>query len=138
MMRAILYALAVLFAVDAIWILASDFGPYPEIVFLALYGGPFLASVIAAYLAPRHRIALGTSMAVPSATLISVLPTVYGALGGRFDSVGLLGQAIFFLWFLLYTFSICVFGAALGNWLAIRQARRGGPQSRGVSPARTP
>lgn len=138
MTRAFLCGLAALLAFDTLWIVSVDLGRYPAIVLLFLYGGPFLASAMTAYLAPRRRILLGTWVTLPAAFLMIALPAIYGAIGGHVDSVGTLGNVILFLWYLFYTFPICAFGSAFGTWMANRRDKRSGLRSREISPARTP
>lgn len=132
MTRAILLGLAVLLAIDVLWLGLLMYWPSPANFRIAGYGGSFLAALITAYLAPHDRIFVGTMIALPAALFTKAVYVAFEATGGHVDSVGLSGGLIVFMFSLSIYTCICGVGGVLGSLLASLRSRIGRPRHTGL------
>lgn len=73
---------------------------------------PALAGFASAWLAPRRRVAVGLSMAIPHALTVGVALTACELTGGRCDHVGLAGTAFLTAFTFAWGVALCGVGAA--------------------------
>lgn len=124
MTRAFLYGLAVLLSLHTLWLGSLVFVPSQAIFLLSSYGGPFIAALVTAYVAPRDGTFMGTMMAWPATLAKLAVFWAYEATGGHVDAVGLTGALIVILFSLSIATFICLAGAFLGSLLAGLRSRR--------------
>lgn len=123
MIRAFLYGIAVLVALDVLCFGTLVFWPSPVIALVANYGGSFLASLITAYNAPHDRIFTGIMIALPAVLLQQALSAAYEATGAPVDAVGPTGEIILFSLSLTFSVFFCTCGGILGNLLAAQRSQ---------------
>lgn len=118
MTKAFAIGVGILVAAYALWFITLQAGQYSELKIIVLWVSPFLAALASAFLAPRNKIVLGISMALPSAVLGVVLNIVYQAQGNPVDFPGGRGAIILFVTTLLYSGALCSVGAVIGRVLS--------------------
>ena len=124
MIRAFLYGLLVLLAVDSIWLVCIFLEILTVSSVLASYVGPFLAAAVTAYRAPRRKDLLGMLIAVPAAATIVAVPMIYGAMGGTVDSLDATGLFFVSYLYLFISLILCGIGSSIGSFLAKRRLSR--------------
>lgn len=89
-----------------------------ELLRLLLLGTPGFAAFVAAYWAPRWKMAVGMSMAVYGAVLGELMARVYESFGGHVDHIG--GVMATLLILLGYYGAVSVVGSLAGVFLSKR------------------
>jgi len=88
------------------------------VLMLLLRISPFVASFVAAYLAPRKKFLLGMSLAIPTAILGLVVTIAYQLFGKAVDFAGFEGGLILLAVSLAYGFILCSLGGMAGYFMA--------------------
>lgn len=89
-----------------------------ELLRVVLLGTPGFAAFTTAYLAPRWKVVVGTSMAVYEAVLGELMARGYEHFGGQVDHIG--GLVATFLILLAYDAVLGVVGSVAGAFLSRR------------------
>ena len=76
-----------------------------------------MAAFVTAYLTPRRKILMGTSMALLAASLAGILNFVCEALGRAVDFPGIRGMTILVVISLVFNGVLCIAGATCGYFL---------------------
>ena len=101
----------------ATWFISLWANQFTEVLAFFLWGAPALAAFVTAYLTPRRKILMGTSMAFLAAILAGILNFVYEALGRAVDFSGIRGMTILVVIFLAFNGMLCIAGATCGYFL---------------------
>ena len=123
MIRAWVIGFMILLAVDMMVVIATLIEVYPRALLRLLQVSPFVAAFASAYLAPRKKIILGTSMAIPGTILIVVMTFAYQLFGKDVDFPGLRGGLILFTISIAYGGILCALGGGAGYFLT-RKSRK--------------
>jgi len=110
--------IVILLVSDVVWLIALQPAVFSGVFIILMQVSPFIASSTSAYLAPRNKICLATSLAIPAALLILVLNFMYQIFGRGVDFPGLRGGLILFIITLLYCGVLCVLGGIAGYFLS--------------------
>lgn len=116
-LRAWLVGVAVLIVANGGWFVSLHAHKFSETLVWLLWVSPLIAAFVSAYLSPRKKILLGVSLAIPAATLIVVLNTIYELLGNAVDFPGVRGGTILFVVTLGYSVVLCALGGGAGYYL---------------------
>ena len=95
MLRAWAFGIVMLLAADGMWLIAIYAKVFSGPLLLFVQILPILAAFVSAYLAPRKKIMLGTSMAVPAAFIVVAVTMIYQLLDKPVDFPGLKGGELF-------------------------------------------
>ena len=87
-----------------------------ELLRFTLLAFPALAAFVAAYLAPRHKLVVGISMAIFGASISMLSALGYKYLGFHVDSIG--GVLATFSILFVYNAVFCVVGSLAGYFLS--------------------
>ena len=98
----------------ATWFISLWANQFTEVLAFFLWGAPALAAFVTAYLTPRKKIIMGTSMAFLAASLAGILNFVCEALGRAVD---FRGMTILVVIFLAFNGMLCIAGATCGYFL---------------------
>lgn len=123
MIRAWVIGFMILLAVVMMVVIATLIEVYPRALLLLLQISPFVAAFVSAYLAPRKKIILGTSMAIPAAILSVAVTFAYQLFGKDVDFPGLRGGLILFTVTITYSCILCLLGSIAGNFLSKKRQR---------------
>lgn len=93
-----------------------------DLLRIVLLGTPGFAAFVAAYLAPRWKVAVGMSMAIYGAVLGELMARGYEQFGGHVDHIGGLVATLLIL--LAYYGAFCVVGSVAGAFLSRRPDQR--------------
>ena len=102
---------AILIVVFSIWFALLQAKVFSQSAFVLLWTSPMIAAFVSAYLAPSHKVLLGTSMAIPSALLATTLNSAGQFFGAAVDFPGLKGGFILFILVLISAALISVPGS---------------------------
>ena len=94
MVRAWVIGVALLLAADGVWFMAVQSTKFAgALAFLVwlLWLSPLVAAFVSALIAPRKKVLVGMSLAVPAVILIGLLNVVHQLLGNEVDFPGLQG-----------------------------------------------
>ena len=122
-LRAWLVGVAVLFVANGGWLISLQTHRFSETLVLLLWISPLIAAFVSAYLSPRKKVLLGTSLAIPSAALVAVLNFIYELFGNAVDFPGVRGGAILFIVTLGYSVLLCALGGVAGYYLTRNRAQ---------------
>ena len=128
MLKAWALGIGLLLAADAIWFICLQAKVFSAVFLLLVQISPLIAALVSATLAPRKKVLLGTSMALPAAVLATVLNFAYQLLGNVVDFSGFRGGLILFTISLIYGIAICAVGG-FGGYLLSRKF----PRAQGVT-----
>lgn len=106
MLRAVAAGIAVLIVGHALGALLASSGRWTDVAV------PMLAGFVSSWLAPRRRVAVGLSMAIPPALMVGGALTACELTGGRCDRVGLAGTAFLTAFTFAWGVALCGVGAA--------------------------
>jgi hypothetical protein len=109
---------AILLVAHGVWFVALQATTFSQTLVLLLWVSPVVAAFVSAYLAPRKKILLGTSMAIPATVLVDVLNSVYQSLGHAVDFPGLRGGLILVTLMLGWNAVLSALGGIAGYFLA--------------------
>lgn len=112
--KASLAGIAVFVLGDALYLAFSHY----ELLRFVLLGTPGFAAFVAAYWAPRWKMAVGMSMAIYGAVLGELMARVHEYLGGHVDHIG--GLAATLLILLVYYAAVSAVGGFAGAFLSNR------------------
>lgn len=101
----------------ATWFISLWANQFIEALAFFLWGAPALAAFVTAYLTPRRKILMGTSMALLAASLTGILNFVYEALGRAVDFPGIRGMTILVVISFVFNGVLCIAGATCGYFL---------------------
>jgi hypothetical protein len=118
MIKALVVGVGLLIAAYGLWFATLQNEQFSEINVLILWVSPFIAAFVSAYLAPRNKLLLGISMALPTAILSVALNYLHQAQGNSVDFPGSRGAMILFMTTLLYSGILCSIGAVIGRALS--------------------
>lgn len=93
---------------------------YHELLRLLLLGTPGFSAFVAAYLAPRWKMAVGMSMAIYGAVFGELMARVFEYFGGHVDHIGGLVATLIIL--LTYYGVVSVIGSFAGVFLSKRRS----------------
>lgn len=113
--RASLAGIAVFVVGNTLYLAFSHY----ELLRLVLLGTPGFAAFVAAYWAPRWKMAVGMSMAVYGVVLAELMARVYEYLGGHVDHIGGLTATLLIL--LAYYGAVSVVGSLAGAFMSKRR-----------------
>ncbi len=122
MVRAWAVGFVILLTVDVMVVIATIIEVYPRVLWLLLQISPFVAAFISAYLSPRKKVLVGTSMAIPAAILGVVVTFLYQLFGKAVDFPGLKGGLILLEVSIIYGLILCVLGGTLGYLITRKKA----------------
>ena len=100
-----------LITVFTIWFVLLQAKVFSQSAVFLLWISPMIAAFVSAYLAPSHKLLLGTSMAIPSALLAITLNSAGQFFGAAVDFPGLKGGIILFILVLISAALISVPGS---------------------------
>lgn len=118
MLKAWVIGFVILLCANLAWVISLQTSQFSQILFVLMYIIPGVAAFGSAYIAPRNKILLGASMAIPWAVLSVVLNFVYQWIGQAVDFPGFNGGLILFTITLLYGGVLCLLGAIGGYVLS--------------------
>lgn len=122
-LKAWIVGFALLLVANGAWLISLQMHKFSKILVLLLWISPLIAAFVSAYLSPRKKVLLGTSLAIPSAALVAALNLIYGLLGNAVDFPGIRGGAILFTVALTYSLILCALGGAAGYYLTRNRAQ---------------
>ena len=102
---------SILITVFTIWFVLLQAKVFSQSAVFLLWISPMIAAFVSAYLAPSHKLLLGTSMAIPSALLAITLNSAGQFFGAAVDFPGLKGGIILFILVLISAALISVPGS---------------------------
>jgi hypothetical protein len=117
MLRAWMFGFGILIAADVSWLIALQVEKFSMILLVIVQISPFFAALVSAYLAPRKKIMLGTTMAVPAALLVVTLTFVFQLFGKPVDFPGPRGGLMLFTITLLYSALLSALGGVVGYFI---------------------
>jgi hypothetical protein len=120
MVRAWAVGFGLLVLADGVWLSFVHAGVFSKWLLLVLQLSPVVSGFIVAYLAPRRKLLLGTSMAIPATVLVVLFNVSYEALGNAVDFSGAQGALILFTITLLYSGIACGLGSLVGGLISRR------------------
>jgi hypothetical protein len=110
----------ILLIVDMMVVVATLIEVYPQALMLLLRISPFIAAFVSAYLSPRRKVIMGTSMAIPTALLGVLVTFAYQLFGKEVDFRGIAGSLIVFAVSLVYGAVLCAIGGIVGYLLSMK------------------
>jgi len=123
MIRAWAFGIVILILLDGAWVFALQFAVFSGGLLILMQISPFIAASISAYFAPRKKIYLAISMAIPAAFLILLMNFIYQLFGKDVDFPGLRGALLLFTITLIYSGILCLFGGSVGYILSKRKKK---------------
>jgi len=124
MIRAWALGIVILLVSDGVWLFALQSAVFSGELLILMQSSPFIAASTSAYLAPRKKIYLAISLAIPAALLILVMNFIYQIYGKGVDFPGLRGGLILFTITLIYSGVLCVLGGSAGYFLSKRKGKK--------------
>jgi hypothetical protein len=124
MLKAWSLGILILVLAQGLWFGSVLVGTYSEFLILLLWVSPFIAALVAAYLSPNRKMAMGLSMAVVAAVLVVVFNAAFQGAGTAVDFPGAKGGLTLFSITLLYSAVGAALGGATGQWLTRRRSMR--------------
>lgn len=130
MRKAFGVGIAILVLANALWLLESQsrfWFPTSQISLLATLTGiglwlsPVIAAFLTAVLAPRHKLLIGTTMAIPAAFFMGLSNLAFEALGHTADFPGIRGAALVMGVSLPVGFLLCLVGGIVGYAITKRE-----------------
>lgn len=120
MRRSWVIGFIILASADLIVVVATMLEIHPRVFWCLLQLSPFVASFVTAYISPRKKAVLATSLAIPSAGLGLVVTSAYQLSGKAVDFPGFEGGLILLEVSLAYAFVLCALGGVAGSFLSKR------------------
>jgi hypothetical protein len=117
--RAFLVATAILATTDLLWLLGALALPPLDLLGFVVWLALPVAAFVAARLAPKRNVVMGTATVIPAAILFAATNATFQALGREVDFSGWEGALIVVSYTLPFGGLLCAVGAALG-YLSIR------------------
>jgi hypothetical protein len=115
----LLVATAILATTDAVWLVGALAVPSLDLLGFAVWLALPVAAFVAARLAPKRKVLVGTASVIPAAILFVATNATFAALGHEVDFSGWEGAVIVVSYTLPFGGMLCAVGAALG-YLSIR------------------
>jgi hypothetical protein len=106
----------ILFAVDIIWFISMQFKMFTMVFYYVGQIVPIVAAGISAHFAPRKKVLIGMSMAIPATIIMISLAVISQAFGNDIDFEGLNinDRMIITLITFIYSIIICTLGTVGG------------------------
>ena len=120
-LRAWFIGAGILLASYVTWFIALQLNWHPQVLVILmwfLWGAPFVAALLSAYLAPHKKILVGLSMALLAAVFAVALNFIHQLRGDSVDFPGMQGSVILFFITLAYSAVFSGIGAISGSVLA--------------------
>jgi hypothetical protein len=92
-----------------------------HVLMLVAWVSSVMAAFVVAFLAPRKRVQLGISMAVPAALVLGAVNELWHRSGRPTDLSGAQGWIFIAVVGVVWNLALCAPGAVAGAWLAKRQ-----------------
>ena len=118
MFKAGFLGILILFVVDMAWLIAFKIEVMPNILLLLVQGSPLVAGFASSFFAPRNKIVLGISMAIPAAVFAVAITLLFQAFGKAVDFSGVKGSVTLFSITLVYAGVMGAIGGAAGSFLS--------------------
>lgn len=122
MLKAWVLGIVILLIINGAWLIALQAEMFSGALLLVWQISPFVAALVSAYIAPRKKVILGTSMAVPAALIVVSITYAYQLFGKPTDFPGFKGGLILFAITLLYSSILCALGGALGYFITKKKS----------------
>jgi hypothetical protein len=108
---------AILVAAHLLWFAFLQAEQYSGAALAILWSSPAIASFVTAYLAPRRKMLVASSLALPTVLLVVSLNASHAALGNVVDFPGAKGALYLSAITLAWSALVCVLGGGVGSLL---------------------